>query len=38
MSTSSSTALFKGTPTISVKDNRGLAIRTIQYNRTSSNR
>ncbi len=35
MPTSSSAALFKGTPTISVKDNRGLAVRTVQYNRTT---
>ncbi len=35
MSTSSSAALFKGSPTISVKDNRGLAVRTVQYNRTT---
>ena len=36
MNKSASPDLFKGTPTISVIDNRGLAVRAVQYNRTSA--
>ena len=36
MNKSTSPNLFKGTPSITVTDNRGLAVRGVQYNRTSA--
>ena len=36
MNRSISPDVFKGTPTISVIDNRGLAVRSVQYNRLSA--